>query len=424
MASLPPPSYNDGSGYMWSQTPSTVTVTIPVASDTTTLDVDVVFTEDTAIVKVQSHIRFKGRLFSTIKKKDSLWQFESFPSQPKTSSSSHHRYKLLTLHLEKVVKKNTEWGLPIISGIATEADADSHSLFLIASARHDISDSSSLRRMVAAGDAGSVAAMLKLAAWYELGREEMDVIPVPRNPTISLDWHKRAAEARNPEACYIVMTAFASGSHGCSKSYKEALQWAFAGIEAAGGEELFKKEQESLFVTVAFQAGLMLMEGGNGLGDPNPAAAAELWKLSAEVGHGQSCWNLGIFHLNGFGVPIDIREGVRLIRAGIQKVPSLGLPPQLKELTETQLDTAVALSDAEKKNGRSPDIETLVKAVKSGKTVTAKTSSNPRSKKSTSTTDKKTVESTGESGPGDLVGTSVAVAAIILGVFGLWRALL
>ncbi|KAI8853427.1 hypothetical protein BC829DRAFT_9033 [Chytridium lagenaria] len=186
--------------------------------------------------------------------------------------------------------------------------------------------------MITAGQQGSVAAMLKLAAWYELGREEMDIIPVPRDPLVSLDWHRKAAIAGNAEACYIVMTAFASGSHGCTKSYLEGVKWAKASIEAGGGEELFRKEQESLFVTVAFQGGLMLMEGGHGLGDPDPKAAAELWKHAAEVDHGQSCWNLGIFHLNGFGVKVDIKLGVELVRKGMKKVTTLSLPPQLQRI--------------------------------------------------------------------------------------------
>ncbi|KAJ3215967.1 hypothetical protein HDU67_010123 [Dinochytrium kinnereticum] len=429
------PAYADGSGYNWTQTISACIITIPIKADTTKADIDVKLTDDTAEVTVQSELRFKGRLFASIKKKDCVWHLEAFTQDSKALAAppqEPHRYKLLTLHIQKSTKGHV-WGLPVLGGIANDSDADPHSLFLIASARHDSSDSSSLRRMIAAGEAGSVAAMLKLAAWYELGKEEMDVIPVSRNPAVSLDWHRRAALAGNPEACYIVMTAFASGSHGCKKSYSEALEWARASMIAGGGDDLFRKEQEALFVTVAFQAGLMLMEGGHGLGDPSPAAAAELWKLAAEVGHGQSCWNLGIFHLNGFGVEVDVKRGVELIRIGMKAVQSLKLPPQLEGLSDKDIDTVAALAEAEKKEGRKVDVEKIIKSVKSGKTTTGKkagkssggNSSGTRKKSPTnaSATGHEDASEIVRDDPREFMRRSVAIAAVVAGLCGIYVAL-
>ncbi|KAJ3116622.1 hypothetical protein HDU96_009177 [Phlyctochytrium bullatum] len=429
---MPQPLYADGAAWNWSQTGSACIISIPVSASSPASklksSIDVKLTEDTATVKIGDLVVFKGRLFSSIRPKDSTWQIDDFPVEKPAHLSHPHRYRLLNVSLAKSAK-NTPWSLPVRAGIASDTDADPHSLFLIASARHDVSDPTALKRMTAAGEAGSVAAMLKLAAWYELGREEMDVIPVRRDPIVSLAWHRKAAEAGNPEACYIVMTAYASGSHGCPKSYSEAVKWARASFAAAGGEELFRAEQENLFVTVAFQAGLMLMEGGSGLGDPNPAEAAKLWKQASEAGHGQSSWNLGIFLLNGFGVEVDIVRGVRLIQKGMKAVKSLSLPPQLAGLSDADLEKLVALVEKEKKEGVKPDIDRMVKAVKAAKKTRAAKADASKKRSTPATASAKKVAAAADDD--DLVevlerrsnvGRWVAASAIVLGAVAIFVA--
>ena len=100
--------------------------------------------------------------------------------------------------------------------------------------------------------------------------------------------------------CVFFEKAHAAGSHGVPQSFKEAFFWAKESIVLGGGEEIMSLEQRNLFVTVAFQAGLMLMQGGFGLGDPNPEGAVVFWQSSASVGHAHSIWNLGVFCLNGY----------------------------------------------------------------------------------------------------------------------------
>ena len=78
----------------------------------------------------------------------------------------------------------------LIGGISAPSDADPHSLYLIASALHEIDDNGSLKLMLLSADMGSIASMLKLAAWYEIGKEEMETIPVKRNSELAFKWHK------------------------------------------------------------------------------------------------------------------------------------------------------------------------------------------------------------------------------------------
>jgi TPR repeat protein len=52
---------------------------------------------------------------------------------------------------------------------------------------------------------------------------------------------------------------------------------------------------------VCFQLGLIAMESSGGSGAPDPIEAARYWTLAADLGHTPSLWNLGIFHMNGFG---------------------------------------------------------------------------------------------------------------------------
>jgi TPR repeat protein len=363
---IPPvPHFPDGFHYHWSQSDSQVTVTFLVPANLTAKNITAEFKEDSVTVSVSNEPtpRLHGRLMATVKKSQCLWTIESLAS---TVPGFTNRYKQVTVILEKATQKN-EWGIVVLSGIKSSEDADPHSLYLIASARHEMDDPLSLKLMKEAAEKGSVAAMLKLAAWYELGREELPSIPVAKNPLTALDYHRKAADLGSSEACYIVMSAYASGSHGVPLSYADAIRWGRESMSYAGGPDVMAVEQPKLFITIAFQSGLMLMEGGHGLGNPNPMAAVVFWQQSANMGHGPSLWNLGIFLINGFAGKLDIAEGVSYIRRGMKLSPELGLPPQLKGLSQADLDELIEIEKQWKKDGSPIAIDELISALNSKK---------------------------------------------------------
>ncbi|KAJ3036184.1 hypothetical protein HDU99_010517 [Rhizoclosmatium hyalinum] len=262
----------------------------------------------------------------------------------------------MILRLNKMTVKN-QWPLPIQGGIGSNSDTDAHSKYLLANALHNLSDAGTLKLMHSAAENGSISAMLKLAAWYEIGREEMPGIPVSKS-----EKDARAGNAGNPEACYILMTTYASGSHNTPKSFLEALQWSRAAIQAGFGEAddggAMAVEQPRLYQTLLFQTGLLLMEGGSGIGEPKPEGAISAWTTAAKEGHGQSTWNLGIFYLNGFGLEEpNVTKGIELIRTGMKIVKELGLPPQLAGLNEVGLNSLIEMDAELKLQGNVLDIE-------------------------------------------------------------------
>jgi TPR repeat protein len=108
-------------------------------------------------------------------------------------------------------------------------------------------------------------------------------IPVAKDTAAALMWHKRAGQAGNSEACYIVMTELLAGGVPSTDAsttaattnvpdFKGALEWGLRCIEVAGGEAIMAVEQKDLLLAVLFRLGLVMMEGGNGIGDPDPLA--------------------------------------------------------------------------------------------------------------------------------------------------------
>jgi hypothetical protein len=87
------------------------------------------------------------------------------------------------------------------------------------------------------------------------------------------------------------------------------------------------------------------VEGGNGLGDPDPAKSLEYWKVSSDSGHAHSLWNSGIFYFNGFGTNQDIIKGIEMIQKGMKLNPDLKFPPQLSDLDQNQLELFIRLVD-------------------------------------------------------------------------------
>ncbi|KAJ1535557.1 hypothetical protein HK096_002341 [Nowakowskiella sp. JEL0078] len=372
--SSPPPTFFDGSLYLWTQTDDQITISFPFPSNPSFQPKkDFLFecTDNSILcsIKGETEPRVKGKLFASINKFDSLWQVDknSQLSQP-----------LITIHLEKA---HTQILWPHLIHIAINEDLDHgidpQSLYILGLSHHsDLGmPRKSLELITKAAQRGCIPAQLKLAAWFELGRGEVASIPVDRDMEQALLWHKRAADLENAEACYIVGTCYVQGTHGVAKSYVDALAWFRKCIESKTFQNLAKsvdlgvgsltkeqmEQQESIFLSAAFQAGLLLMEGGHGLGDPQPKASADVWTKSAGLGHAQSAWNLGIFYLNGFGVERNIKEAIRLIRAATVKGGVMQLPPQLEGLSERAMDILVQIAEEIKIRGEPlPSTETLV----------------------------------------------------------------
>ncbi|KAI9327983.1 hypothetical protein BDR26DRAFT_65799 [Obelidium mucronatum] len=466
-----------GAAYNWTQTDSHILFSARVAPSVVEADVGVECRVDALTVRVRGLLLLRGRLYATVNKDSvdvlvrpialgALADADSDSVKDNSVNSVKDKrpnpfFNIVIVRVPKSTLKN-HWPLPIQGGIESNTDTDPHSLYLLASSLHNLGDAGTLKLMHTAAENGSISAMLKLAAWYEIGKEEMPGLPVSKSESSALLWHKRAGNAGNPEACYILMTTYASGSHSNPKSFLDALQWSRAALQAGFGEDLdggaMAVEQPRLYQTLLFQTGLLLMEGGSGIGEPKPEGAVASWTVAAREGHAQSMWNLGIFHLNGFGLEEpNVTKGIELIREGVKKVKELSMPPQLSGLNEIALDALVEMDAELRAQGNSFDVE-KVKALaalkKNGQlntstpkvtepiTPTQKKNLRRREKKksakeavtttttaSTSTVPTAATTTSSETGEQEAAGMdwgvvakkSFAVAIIGVGVFGLWR---
>ncbi|KAJ3024474.1 UNVERIFIED_CONTAM: hypothetical protein HDU68_008125 [Siphonaria sp. JEL0065] len=450
-----------GAGYNWTQTESHILFSARVGRSVTEADVTVECKTDSISIRVKDLLLLKGRLYATVAKDsvdvmirpiglDDLAESES--DRKSTEKRPNPYFNIVIIRLQKNTAKN-QWPLPIQGGIESNTDTDAHSLYLLANSLHNLGDSGTLKLMHAAAELGSISAMLKLAAWYEIGKEEMAGIPVSKSESAALSWHKRAGNAGNPEACYILMTTYASGSHNNPKSFFDALQWSRAALQSGFGEAdnggAMAVEQPRLYQTLLFQTGLLLMEGGSGIGEPKPEGAVSSWEIAAKEGHAQSSWNLGIFYLNGFGLPEpNVTKGIELIRTGMKAVKELSMPPQLQGLNQVGLDALVEMDAELRAQGSIVDVE-KVKVMAALKKNGQLNSSTPKVAEPITQTQKKNVRrrekkksvkgkaSTGESTTESLVASSTeeatgldwgvvakksfAVAIIGVGAFGLWK---
>ncbi|KAJ3090453.1 hypothetical protein HK102_003705 [Quaeritorhiza haematococci] len=373
------PQFPDGSLYNWTQTDDQLAISIPVPENFKGKDATIVFEDDllSCRLKGEAGPRVMGRLYAKIQKHDCMWQLETDSKVPTK--------RLLTIHLEKAAQR-VPWPILIVSGATSPTDADPQSLYEIGNFLHSgllsaevISSAcrstgvaqqqkvpSALEYMNLSAEATCVPAQLKLAAWYELGSEENADYPVQKDPIKAHYWHTRAAEAGSSEACYIVGTAFVRGDHGVPKSYSKGLEWfercaeeydrvfppssdstsVSTGSRTASSPPSSSSAyasapgapQRSIVTSAHFHAGLILMEGGLGVGDPDPAAAARHFQKAADYDHPDATYNLGIFYLNGYGVSIDVGHALNLIKKSMSRNPLLKMPPQLEGLGEEGLE--------------------------------------------------------------------------------------
>jgi len=252
-----------------------------------------------------------------------------------------------------------------------------------------------------AADGGVVEAMLKLAAWYEFGKEEDPNVPVSKDTNLAFHFHHLAAHAHNVEALYIIGAAHAAGTHSLQKSYKTALDYFAMCLNTSkiflsniDSKNLMNNPEDQqkyrLLASAAFQGGLIALEGGHGLGDPNPVKAVEFWKVASSLGHAQSMFNLGVLMLNGWGMGEargrpDVGGGIRLIKEAKKLDSKLGWPPQIGNLTEEEVDEVIKSAEIIRNNGVIEDVAQIVRVAKKRIQERSKSESASRTTTTTST---------------------------------------
>jgi len=332
--------------YSWSQTDDQITISFQVLKSFKARDATIDIRKDSILVQIHNEDtpRIKGRLFTSIDKFDSMWQVE-------TESKTNKR--IVTIHIEK--QNTIPWPLVIRSGMGGENDIegmDHQSQYLCGSFyQSEVGDyQRAFKYFENAAKVGNTAAQMKLAAFYELGRKESQSIIVDQDLKKAIYWHTKAAEADNPEACYIVGTAYQQGTHFLEKSYSTALKWLQRCLESTPD---LAETANNIYVATCFQIGLMKLEGGYGI-EEDSEEAIKYWKMSAYYKHSQSLYNLGVLYLNKIGKDHNIVKAIRLIQEAIAIDSTLDIPAQLQQLTPEQLEQVNAMVESNLKEN--PDL--------------------------------------------------------------------
>ncbi|RUS32451.1 hypothetical protein BC938DRAFT_475345 [Jimgerdemannia flammicorona] len=243
--------------YIWSQTDDQLTVSFLVLDHFRAKDMEVTI-ESTLLkagVRGQEPV-VKGKLYSTIRPKESLWQLDkpssalsSLANSPALSSSgssfafitpplspntslilpppamdlppessdsgsinmsplgrASHRFRVVTIHLEK--GDDVIWPMLVTSGITERMDLDATSAYHLGVMFESQRDAeNSYKFYLHAAEHGHTKSMLKVAAMYEIGNQasidNLTLLPVypERDPRLAFSWHKRAADLSNdPES--------------------------------------------------------------------------------------------------------------------------------------------------------------------------------------------------------------------------------
>jgi len=332
--------------YSWSQTDDQLTISFQVLKSFKARDATIDIRKDSILVQIHNEDspRIKGRLFTSIDKYDSMWQVEN---------ESRTNKRVVTIHIEK--QNTIPWPLVIRSGMGGEDDIegmDHQSQYLCGSFyQSEVGDyQKAFKYFETAANLGNTAAQMKLAAFYELGRKESQSIIVDQDLKKAIYWHTKAAEADNPEACYIVGTAYQQGTHYLEKSYATALKWLERCLESTPD---LAETANNIYVATCFQIGLMKLEGGYGI-EEDSEGAIKYWKMSAYYKHSQSLYNLGVLYLNKIGKDHNIVKAIRLIQEAISIDSTLDIPAQLQQLTPEQLEQVNAMVESNIKEN--PDL--------------------------------------------------------------------
>jgi len=375
--------------YSWSQTNDQITISFQVLKSFKARDATIDIRKDSIFVQIHNEDtpRIKGRLFTSIDKFDSMWQVE-------TESKTNKR--IVTIHIEK--QNTIPWPLVIRSGMKGENDIegmDAQSQYLCGSFyQSEVGDyQRAFKYFESAANLGNTAAQMKLAAFYELGKNESQSIIVDQDLKKAIYWHTKAAEADNPEACYIVGTAYQQGTHFLEKSYSTSLYWLKRCLDSTPD---LAETANNIYVATCFQIGLMKLEGGYGI-EEDSEEAIKYWKMSAYYKHSQSLYNLGVLYLNKIGKDHNIVKAIRLIQEAIAIDSTLDVPAQLQQLTPEQLEQVNAMVESNLKEnpdlGDKLSLESMLTPPPSAQSTLKNRKSSNQSNNQDNTTNKNSIDS-------------------------------
>ena len=129
-------------------------------------------------------------------------------------------------------------------------------------------------------DAGNQYAMLDLGVLFLEGEE------IPKDTLKGIELMKKAYEQKNPDAAVNLSKVYIRGD-GVEQNVDLAIEWAMKALELGDNNQL---------ASIAHN----YYEGSKGL-EKNNSKALELFLIAAEAKHAESCYNCGIFYLNGYG---------------------------------------------------------------------------------------------------------------------------
>ncbi|KAI9091297.1 hypothetical protein DFS34DRAFT_597246 [Phlyctochytrium arcticum] len=375
-------TFLDGATYTVEQTATSLTVTcrVPKEFDPKKRKGDsVVIDREKLLVTVEGETEplLSGWLYSPISKEDSIYDLQN---------ASKSGLRVLNLHLTKEVVDEM-FGEPQMYPIlfssgrntpapmpkdATLDDVDPHSLFCFAD--WFLVKLSSPERAIkwyrAAAQRGSVAACLKLGAWYELGKEGHPEIPVDRDASLAFDYHLKAADAGHPEACLVVSQGFApmnqemliklrNQENGTQlttdpvrpKDFAKSVQYLNKLRATLELHKAVDSHRELLGLSM-WRAGVLYAEGGYGL--PESAQGIDksyqYFRVAAvDCKHPRALWSLALYTSNGFGCDQNMSDGIQMLKQAMQLDDNLDLPPQLAGLEGIGLDVLVGVEEQVRK---------------------------------------------------------------------------
>lgn len=402
----PSPALSVSLPFAWSQTDDGLSIIVIAAPNFDKTDAEIDVTDDAVCIrfKGETKTRVCGQLYGPVDRFSAVWQ---------VAKDNRSGMKVLTLELDKASAE--KW--PVLIKGPDARGLDAHSRYVLAQlAREEGDGEKALAYYKEAADEGHMEATMTLAAFYLLGESEVRDMPIQKDPVQAVEIYKRAAKLGSTEAMYVLGGLYQQGletAEGQQEAdYPMAINW-FDKIVAL---PTAKSTNPEIFVAAAFQAGLLCLEGGHGLGEADPAKALSYWRYSIEAGHPSSMFNAAILFLNGFGTDRDIFRAGRLFAAAQAMDPKLAPPPEIAALSRDQLEKLAALDAALLAKGEKLPIKELLSRF-GGSSEAATDVQQPAKKKKAkgAKTAKRTKEQS--SAMGTLATVTIAAGVIGLGFY-------
>ena len=414
--STPASTMNVSLPFAWSQTDDGVSILIACSPNFTKEDVEVEVTDDSVSVKFRGEElhRVRGKLFGKVDRFSAVWQLEKKGDT-----------KLLIVELDK--EKAEKWPI-LIRGPDAEDGLDAHSRFVLAQiAREEGNGELALALYEQAAEDGYVEAILTFAAFHLLGNEEVPDVPVTKDSAMALEMYKRAAGLGSIEAMYVIGGLYQQGletAEGTQEpDYPLAVQYFDRVIMKPGSKE----RNANVYLAAAFQAGLLCLEGGHGLGEADPGKALSYWRYSIENAHPPSMFNAAILFLNGYGTKRDVSRAGRLFAAAQSMDSKLVPPAELAGVSREGLDKLAALDSELQERGEQLTLPELLArfGTSEGSTQGKQPQPGKRVKKKVKGKGKKAsaTSSAGSGTAGTVLGIVSAVAVVGLAVYAIRRSL-